>query len=73
MKEITLNHRELTELLRLVEEINPPDSTMLAAGTVKIVEDSSSGIGSILTATLPVKVGDRWGDWSTRITDERHW
>lgn len=73
MKEITLHHRELKELLKLVEELNPPDTTLLASGTVKISVDSSSGIGSIVTATIPIKQGDRWGEWTTTITDESTW
>lgn len=73
MNEITLNHRELKELLEIVEEINPPDTMMLAAGTIRISVDNSSGIGSILKATVPVKVGNRWGEWTTNITDESSW
>jgi hypothetical protein len=73
LKEITLHHRELKELLKLVEELNPPDTTLLASGTVKISVDSSSGIGSIVTATIPIKQGDRWGEWTTTITDESTW
>jgi hypothetical protein len=73
MTEITLHIEELKELIKLVEELNPPDTLLLASGTVKISVDSSSGIGSIVTATLPVKQGDRWGEWSTTITDESSW
>ena len=73
MNQITLSHRELLELLNIVETMNPPDTTMLAAGTVTISWDNSSGIGSILKATVPVKCGDRWGDWTTNVTDEGHW
>ena len=73
MTEITLSHKELKQLLELVETINPPDTLMLQAGRVKISVDSSSGIGSILTATLPIKQGDRWGEWTTTITDESDW
>ena len=70
---ITLTHRELKELLNIVEEMNPPDTMMLAAGRVTITVDNSSGIGSILKATVPVKQGDRWGEWTTTITDESSW
>jgi hypothetical protein len=70
---ITLTHRELKELLNIVEEMNPPDTMMLAAGTVSITVDNSSGIGSILKASVPVKQGDRWGEWTTVITDESSW
>ena len=73
MNEIRLSHRELIDLLEIVETINPPDSLMLAAGTIKVSLDNSSGIGSILKATVPVKVGDRWGEWTTTITDESYW
>lgn len=70
---ITLTHRELMELLNIVETMNPPDTLQLGAGTVTITMDNSSGIGSILKASVPVMQGDRWGDWITTITDERHW
>jgi hypothetical protein len=70
---ITLTHRELKELLNIVETMNPPDTMMLAAGRVTITVDNSSGIGSILKATVPVKQGDRWGEWTTTITDESSW
>ena len=70
---ITLTHRELKELLNIVEEMNPPDTMMLASGRVTITVDNSSGIGSILKATVPVKQGDRWGEWTTTITDESSW
>ena len=73
MNEITLTHRELKELLRIVEELNPPDTLMLGSGTIKISVDNTSGIGSIVNATVPVKVGNRWGDWTTTITDESSW
>jgi hypothetical protein len=70
---ITLTHRELKELLNIVEEMNPPDTMMLAAGRVTITVDNSSGIGSILKASVPVKQGDRWGEWTTTISDESSW
>jgi hypothetical protein len=70
---ITLTHKELLELLNIVETMNPPDTMMLAAGTVTITVDNSSGIGSILKATVPVKQGDRWGEWTTIISDESSW
>jgi hypothetical protein len=71
--ELTLTHRELVELLEIVETMNPPDTLMLSAGTVKITSEASNGIGSILRATVPLQVGERWGEWTTNITDQRHW
>ena len=73
MIELTLSHRELKELLHIVETMNQPDTLMLAAGRVTITVDNSSGIGSILKATVPVAVGERWGDWTTTITNESNW
>ena len=73
MCEVHLNHRELREILEIIETLNPPDTFAIAAGTVKISVDSSSGIGSIVTATVPVKCGDRWGSWTITITDEGNW
>jgi len=71
--EKTLTHREQKELLEIVEAMNPPDTLMLGAGTIKIAVDNTSGIGSVVSATVPVKQGDRWGDWTTTITDESSW
>ena len=73
MTEITLSHNELVELIDIVETMNPPDSMMIQAGRITISLDNSSGIGSILKATVPVRVGDRWGDWTTTISDESSW
>jgi hypothetical protein len=73
MTEIYLNYRELKEILSIVEELNPPNTLMLQSGVVKITMDNSSGIGSLVKATIPVKVGDRYGDWTTNITDEGNW
>lgn len=73
MNEIILNHRELKELLEIVETINPPNTMMLMAGRVTVTADNSSGIGSIIKATVPVQQGDHWGEWTTNITDERNW
>jgi hypothetical protein len=73
MTEIYLNHRELKEILSIVEELNPPNTMMLQAGTIKISVDSSSRIGNLVKATIPIKVGDRWGEWTTNITDESSW
>ena len=73
MNEITLNHKELKQLLEIVETMNPPNTMMLAAGTIRVSVDNSSGIGSIVKATIPVKQGDRWGEWTTNITDESSW
>ena len=73
MTEIYLTHRELKELLEIVETMNPPGTLLLQSGIVKVGVDSSSGIGSVVTATVPVKQGDRWGDWTTTITDEENW
>ena len=73
MTEIYLTHRELKELLEIVETMNPPGTLGPQSGIVKVGIDSSSGIGSVVTATVPVKQGDRWGDWTTTITDEENW
>ena len=73
MIELTLSHRELKELINIVETMNPPDTLMLMAGRVRITVDNSSGIGSIIKASVPVAVGERWGDWTTTITNESDW
>lgn len=72
MIELTLSHRELKELINLVEELNPPGTLLLQAGRVKITVENHE-IGNIVTATVPIAQGERWGEWTTRITDESHW
>jgi len=73
MIELTLSHRELKELINIVETMNPPDTLMLAAGRVTITVEPIGGLGSIVKATVPVAVGERWGDWTTTITNESDW
>lgn len=73
MKQISLTHRELIEILELVENLNPPETMRLAAGRVTITTDDSSGIGTVVKATIPIQQGDRWGDFTTTITDESSW
>ena len=73
MQTIHLHREDLVELLRLIDEINPEDSGKLGSGMVTVNCDSSSGIGSIITAELPVLLGDTRGTFVAVISDESNW
>lgn len=73
IKTINLTTEELKKILAIVEELNPAGTLLIASGRVDITIDNSSGIGSIVTATVPVKIGEHWGEFTTRITGEESW
>lgn len=73
MQTVHLNRSDLVELIRLIDEINPEGTGCLRSGMVTVHCDSSSGIGTIITAELPHKVGDVTGTFVTTIADESSW
>lgn len=73
MQEMHLHRDDLEKILRFVDEINPADTTRLGAGMVKITCDNSSGIGSIVTATVCAKIGENYGDFTINVVDESSW
>lgn len=72
-KDIYLTTDELEELLAVVNELNPYVKDVPGTGLVKISQDTSSGIGSILCATITMKCGNYKGEFTTIITDENNW
>jgi hypothetical protein len=68
MTEIYLNRRELKEIIELLERTVEDEAVQ-----VKITSDNSSGIGSVVTATVPVKVNEYHGEFTVTISDENDW
>jgi hypothetical protein len=73
MNSISLCVDELKTILAIINELNPPNIYSLGAGTAEISVDSSSGIGSVVTVTIPMTCGNYYGKFSTTITDESDW
>jgi hypothetical protein len=67
MKTIYLNHRELKQLTEIVDKF--PDT----AGSIKLSQTDSNGIGSILTVSLGTYVNDIYGEFTITLTDEGNW
>jgi hypothetical protein len=73
MKEVTLHADDLETLLALINELNPANQPKLGAGSVTIRVDNSSGIGSIVTATIPMTCGNYHGEFTTEISGVDDW
>ena len=73
MQTIRLHRDDLEAILKIVDQLNPADSTRLAAGMVTITEDASSGIGSIVEIEVPVDINGMWGTFKKTIVDESSW
>lgn len=73
MQEIYLTLAELRKLVEIVETFNPPDDTKLGTGQVKVKVDSSSGIGSIVQAEVPMFTNGHRGSFVVTVTDESSW
>ena len=69
MNTIRLNRRELNRILELLNLFND----MGDYGCVELVQESDSGIGSILTAKFYIKLKEVDGEFSVVITDEEQW
>jgi len=69
MNKITLNARELRELLGLFNEINESQDN----STVSLEQSHESGIGSVLTATFCITHKGHEGDFTVVISDESDW
>jgi hypothetical protein len=68
MTEMHLNRAELQAILKVLDDMKHPD-----VYAVKIGYDNSSGIGSIVTVTLPTTVNGVEGEFTTTISDESDW
>ena len=67
MNTISLCVDELETIIDIINELNPANEPNPSAGTAEISVDSSSGIGSFVTVTIPIKCGNYYGKFSTTI------
>ena len=72
--ELHLHRDDLVKMIELIDELNPVDTLRLQAGLVKINYDNSSGIGAIITASVPHEYGKgKFGELTVTIADESSW
>ena len=69
MNTIRLNRRELNRILELLNLFNDTGDYSY----VELVQESDSGIGSVLTAKFNIEHKEVDGEFSVVITDEEHW
>ena len=69
MNTIRLNRRELNRVLELLNLFNDAGEY----GYVELIQESDSGIGSVLTAKFYITHKDVEGEFTVVITDEEHW
>lgn len=74
MVEIYLHKNDLLKIIELIDEVNPDGTLKLQSGIAKIDYDNSSGIGSIIHATVPHEYAPlKFGDLRVRIRGEESW
>ncbi len=73
MQQITLHRDDLETILKMVDQLNPANSTELGAGYVTIYCDQSSGIGSIIEAEVSLDLHGMHGRFKRTIVDESSW
>ena len=69
MNTIRLNRRELNRVLELLNLFNDTGDY----GYVELVQESDSGIGSVLTAKFNIEHKEVDGEFNVVITDVEHW
>ena len=69
MNTVRLNRRELNRILELLNLFNDTGDY----GCVELVQESDSGIGSVLTAKFNIEHKEVDGEFSVVITDVEHW
>lgn len=70
MNHIYVNRREIEKILSVMQELDP-ENTMI--GNSKLTSEGESGIGSVLTLTVPLAVGNQSGEYTVVISDETDW
>lgn len=73
MRKITLHRDDLEKILKFVDELNPANDTAVGAGYVTIHQSGNSGIGSLVDASVSIKVGNNYGTFKRSIVDESSW
>lgn len=72
MNKITLNARELQDVMNLFNKINEP-TLCTDFESISLEQSGESGIGSILKATMYIKHKDVEGEFTVIISDESNW
>jgi len=72
-QQITIHRDDLETILRLVDQLNPPDDMKIGSGYATIYCDTSSGIGSLIDAEVVTEVNGLQGKFKQRIVDESSW
>lgn len=72
MNKITLNVRELKDIMDLFNKINEPTWSPEYESII-LEQSGESGIGSILKATMYINHKDVEGEFTVTITDEGNW
>lgn len=70
MNEIYVNQREIEKILAVMKELDPEGTVI---GNSKLTSEGDSGIGTTLTLTMPLKVGNQSGEYTVVISDESDW
>lgn len=70
MNTIRLNRRELNRVSDLFNLFNAGQADY---GYVELIQESDSGIGSVLTAKFNIVHKEVDGEFTVVITDEEHW
>lgn len=74
LNRIRLHRDTLEEILRMVDYINPVDSCKLGSGYVEIKSEACAGIGQIISASVPVDLGDgHYGHFTKTVENEESW
>jgi hypothetical protein len=72
-QQITIHREDLEAIVRLIDQLNPPDDMKIGAGYATIYCDTSSGIGSLIDAEVVTEVNGIYGMFKQRIVDESSW
>lgn len=70
MNKIYVTIRDLELMLEFMKTMQTEDTPVPCA---TIMQDGSSGIGSITTITLPIQHKDFHGEFTVTISDENDW
>jgi hypothetical protein len=72
MNKITLNARELQDIMDMFNKINEP-TRCTEFESIILEQSGESGIGSILKATMNIRHKEVEGEFTVIITDEGNW
>lgn len=73
MTKIRIHRDDLVKILELVDQLNPASDREFGTGYIEICQDCSSGVGSVLSAHVPVEIKGHYGTFTKTIIDEDAW